>query len=88
MPKCAVRPLLGAFTLAAASAGAARLRVVEDTGTPMARLHPVQTVLMAVFQYFVGNTDWSGRALHNIILLADSVGNVTPVPYEMLVSCQ
>jgi hypothetical protein len=58
------------------------LRVVEDTGTPMARLHPVQTVLVAVFQYFVGNTDWSVRALHNIILLAGSVGNVTPVPYD------
>ena len=59
-----------------------RLRVVEDTGTPIARLDPAQTVFMAVFQYFVGNTDWSVRVLHNIVLLADSLGHVMPVPYD------
>jgi hypothetical protein len=37
---------------------------------------------MAVFQYFIGNTDWSVRALHNIILLADSAGRLFPVPYD------
>jgi hypothetical protein len=59
-----------------------RLRVVEDTGTSIARLDPAHTVFMAVFQYFIGNTDWSVRALHNIILLADSLGHVIPVPYD------
>ena len=59
-----------------------RMRVVEDTGTPMARLDPTQTVFVAVFQYFIGNTDWSIRALHNVILLADSVGRILPVPYD------
>ena len=59
-----------------------RLRVVEDTGTPMARLDPPRTVFMAVFQYFIGNTDWSIRALHNIVLLADSAGRLMPVPYD------
>lgn len=59
-----------------------RLRVVEDTGTPMARLDPSRTVFMAVFQYFIGNTDWSIRALHNIVLLADSGGRLLPVPYD------
>ena len=59
-----------------------RLRVVEDTGTPMARLDPSRTVFMAVFQYFIGNTDWSIRALHNIVLLADSAGRLLPVPYD------
>ncbi len=59
-----------------------RMRVVEDTGTHIARLDPAQTVFMAVFQYFVGNTDWSIRALHNIILLADSTGRILPVPYD------
>ena len=59
-----------------------RMRVVEDTGTHIARLDPAQTVFMAVFQYFVGNTDWSIRALHNIILLADSGARILPVPYD------
>jgi len=59
-----------------------RLRVVEDTGAPLARLDPSQTVFMAVFQYFIGNTDWSIRALHNIVLLADSAGRLIPVPYD------
>jgi hypothetical protein len=58
------------------------MRVLEDTGTPIGRLDPLQTVFMAVFQYFVGNTDWSVRALHNIILLADSLGHIMPVPYD------
>ena len=59
-----------------------RLRVVEDTGTPIARLDPARTVFMAVFQYFIGNTDWSVRALHNIVILADSAGRLLPVPYD------
>ena len=58
------------------------MRVIEDTGTHIARLDPAQTVFMAVFQYFVGNTDWSIRALHNIVLLADSGGRILPVPYD------
>ncbi|HJR67522.1 MAG TPA: hypothetical protein VJ802_13920 [Gemmatimonadaceae bacterium] len=59
-----------------------RMRVLEDTGTHIARLDPAQTVFMAVFQYFIGNTDWSIRALHNIVLLTDSAGRVFPVPYD------
>lgn len=58
------------------------LRVVTDTGVPMARLDPQHTVFMAVFQYFIGNTDWSVRALHNVILLADSLNRHIPVPYD------
>jgi hypothetical protein len=58
------------------------MRVVEDTGAPIARLDPQHTVFMAVFQYFIGNTDWSVRALHNIILFADSAGRLVPVPYD------
>ena len=59
-----------------------RMRVIEDTGTHISRIDPAQTVFMAVFQYFIGNTDWSIRALHNIILLADSSGRILPVPYD------
>jgi hypothetical protein len=58
------------------------MRVVADTGTSVARLDPLHTVFVAVFQYFIGNTDWSVRALHNIVLLADSLGRVLMVPYD------
>ena len=59
-----------------------RMKVVEDTGVSPARLDPSRTVFMAVFQYFIGNTDWSVRVLHNIILLSDSLGQIAPVPYD------
>lgn len=59
-----------------------RLRVVEETGIPLSRVDPAQTVLVAVFQYFIGNTDWSVRAPHNVILLGDSVGRLHPVAYD------
>src|SRR5919109_498961 len=59
-----------------------RMRVAEETGIQLSRLDPAQTVLVAVFQYFIGNTDWSVRAPHNIILLADSARRLRPVPYD------
>jgi hypothetical protein len=38
---------------------------------------------MAVFEYLIGNTDWSVNYLHNIKLLApDSLGIATTVPYD------
>ena len=38
---------------------------------------------MAVFEYLIGNTDWSVKYLHNIKLLApDSMGIATTVPYD------
>lgn len=41
-------------------------------------------IKMAVFQYFIGNTDWSVQFLQNIKLLGkDSLGkNAFPVPYD------
>jgi hypothetical protein len=59
-----------------------RMRLVADTGTAIARLDPVHTVFVAVFQYFIGNTDWSVRALHNIVLLEDSLRRFLMVPYD------
>src|SRR5437773_657551 len=38
--------------------------------------------LVAVFQYMIGNTDWSVWGLHNIKLLEDSAGVMRPVPYD------
>jgi hypothetical protein len=35
-----------------------------------------------LFQYMIGNTDWSVSGLHNITLLKDSIGTVVGVPYD------
>jgi hypothetical protein len=35
-----------------------------------------------LFQYMVGNTDWSVSALHNITLLKDTIGTVYGIPYD------
>ncbi len=37
---------------------------------------------LSLFEFMVGNPDWSLGALHNIYLLQDSVGIVTPVAYD------
>lgn len=88
------RPALCAFPPLRLSIGAPRrqhedrlaarhgMRVLEDTGTHIARVDPAQTAFMAVFQYFIGNADWSIRALHNIVLLPDSASRALPVPYD------
>jgi hypothetical protein len=37
---------------------------------------------LSLFEFMVGNTDWSLGALHNIYLLQDTVGLVYPVAYD------
>jgi hypothetical protein len=52
------------------------------------KIRPEQTqqeafLTMAVFQYLIGNTDWSIQYLQNIKLLAsDSLAPPVPVPYD------
>ena len=52
------------------------------------KLRPEQTrleefLIMAVFQYLIGNTDWSVQYLQNIKLIAtDSVSTPVTVPYD------
>lgn len=43
---------------------------------------PVQVNLVAVFEYFIGNTDWSLSALHNIRIVASDSAPPYPVPYD------
>ncbi len=49
------------------------------------RSEMLDTVVMAklsVFEYLIGNTDWSVPFLHNIRLLTDSIHAPIPVPYD------
>jgi hypothetical protein len=48
-------------------------RVFEVKGVPSEQLEPFDTFVMSLFQYMIGNTDWSVPGLHNIqIIQADS----------------
>ena len=49
-------------------------------GNKMSR---VQYLTMTIFQYFIGNTDWSIEFRHNIKLLASSAHKLPiPIPYD------
>ena len=54
-----------------------------------AQLEPGRSNIMEVFQYLIGNTDWSFLGgpgdevcCHNAILLSDTKGQFIPVPYD------
>lgn len=48
------------------------------------RLHSFHTCLMDMFQYMIGNTDYSAYELHNIVLVVDSLRRAPPlaIPYD------
>jgi len=56
--------------------------LVEEKGAGPDALEPHHTALVGVFQYLVGNTDWSIYALHNAELVRDSIFQIVPVPYD------
>ena len=45
-------------------------------------LDPESLDLMMMFQYMIGNTDFSIHALHNVRLVQDAAGVLYPVPYD------
>ena len=57
-------------------------KVFVQKGVTQSELDPDHTGLAMVFQYMIGNTDFAVTALHNIVLIQDSVGTVYPVPYD------
>jgi hypothetical protein len=56
--------------------------VFAQEGVQQVQTDPDQMGLLAVFQYMIGNTDWSVTGLHNIVLVQDSTRNLLPVPYD------
>jgi len=63
---------------------AARLqrKVLPAKGARFEDLDPAPLSLLSLFEYFIGNTDWSISALHNIALMQDSTANVLPVAFD------
>jgi hypothetical protein len=79
-----VRAKRYAFLLEEPSALAARLggRVVEQKGALPGDLDPYHDALVGVFQYMIGNTDFSINGLHNVELLFKADGTVLPIAYD------
>ena len=73
-----------AFFYEEPDAFAARLgtRLVKLKGATPDDLEPFHKALFGVFEYFIGNTDFSAFALHNVELLWQPDGTVIPVPYD------
>lgn len=63
---------------------AARLHrtVLKAQGAHFEDLEPGPLALVSMFEYFIGNTDWSISALHNMVLVQDSSANVIPLAYD------
>ncbi len=72
------------FVLEEPKAMAARLggKVVEQKGAGASDLDPDQDALLGVFQYMIGNTDFSIAGLHNVELLFKEDGSVMPIAYD------
>ena len=66
------------------SALAARLdgKVIAQKGARASDLDPLQDALFGVFEYFIGNTDFSVAGLHNVELFFSSRGDVMPIAYD------
>ena len=58
-------------------------KVMQAKGALFADVEQEPLALISMFQYFVGNTDWSVTAQHNIALFTDSTGQkITPLAYD------
>ena len=58
--------------------------IVTSTKVHDLLIEPEDGVLVAVFQYLIGNTDWSTWGLHNIAILKDTtaLGSLYAIPYD------
>ncbi len=57
-------------------------KVLEQKGAGAENLDPFQDALFGVFEYFIGNTDFSVAGLHNVELFFDAEGSVAPIAYD------
>lgn len=56
--------------------------VVKEKGALPGDLNPEQDALFGVFQYMIGNTDFSENALHNVELIRMADMSISPVAYD------
>jgi hypothetical protein len=73
------------FIMEEAGAIAQRLggKVLDQKGAQPGDLDPFQDALFGVFQYFIGNTDFSVGGLHNVeLFFGNDGGPVAPIAYD------
>jgi hypothetical protein len=65
------------------------LHVVTEESIDRNRYDPAALALVEMFQYFLGNTDWSALAgpkgepcCHNVVPVARTDGTLVPIPYD------
>lgn len=56
--------------------------VVSRMGIPLDSLHTVQERISSMFQYMIGNADWSYLLARNMEFVTDQKGMIMPVPYD------
>jgi hypothetical protein len=56
--------------------------ILTAKGARFEDLEQTPLSLLSMFEYFIGNTDWSISGLHNIALLQDSSATVVPVAFD------
>ena len=56
--------------------------LLKAKGATGSDLEPYHRVLMGVFEYMIGNTDFLVSELHNAFLLGTPQGETVPVPYD------
>lgn len=56
-------------------------KLITLKGAGQSNLHPYESAFTGVFQYFVGNADWSITGLHNIVLIEKDF-EYLPVPRD------
>ncbi len=73
-----------AFLIEDEEAMAARLggTMIEVAQAHPSGLNPEQGVLVSVFQYMIGNTDWSLVGFHNIKLMRRGFTDYVAIPYD------
>lgn len=59
-----------------------RVKKFDTKGAYFDDLEPEKTGYMNLFEYMIGNTDWSVGGLHNVTLLRDSLAVIHPVPFD------
>jgi len=57
-------------------------KALSAQGARFGDLEPEPLSLLSMFEYFIGNTDWSISGLHNIALLQDSAATIVPVAFD------
>lgn len=72
------------FVLEEPKAIAARLggKIIEQKGAVASDLDPDLDAVLGVFQYMIGNTDFSIAGLHNVELLLKDDGIAMPIAYD------